>query len=183
VTPLELASAGDRARLKAAVVAYYDFAWRVLRRFGLSGDEADDATQEVFAVLASKIAVVGPGAEKTYIFQTASRHAANVRRRRARLPAQAGDGELDAHPDPNPTPESIADANERWRLLDALLARLPDDLRSVFILCELESTTLAEAASMLEIPQGTVASRLRRARSQLLAWMQDPASESKKDEP
>jgi len=183
VTALELSSRSDRARLKSAVVAYYDFAWRVLRRFGLSSDEADDATQEVFAVLASKIAAVEPGAEKTYLFQTASRLASNVRRRRARLPVQAGDGELDAHPDPSPTPESLADANQRWRRLDELLARLPDDLRSVFILCEIESTTLAEAASMLEIPQGTVASRLRRARAQLLASMEVCSSESRKDEP
>ncbi|MBN9164260.1 MAG: RNA polymerase sigma factor, partial [Myxococcales bacterium] len=136
-----------------------------------------------FAVLASKIAAVEPGAEKTYLFQTASRLASNVRRRRARLPVQAGDGELDAHPDPSPTPESLADANQRWRRLDELLARLPDDLRSVFILCEIESTTLAEAASMLEIPQGTVASRLRRARAQLLASMEVCSSESRKDEP
>jgi RNA polymerase sigma-70 factor (ECF subfamily) len=182
MTPLELASRADRARVKAVVVAHYDFVWRVLRRSGLSSDEADDATQEVFAVLASKIGVVGEGAEKSYLFQTASRLAANVRRRRARWPAQAGDDELDAHPDPKPTPESLADANERWRILDTLLARLTEDLRAVFILCELESTTLSEAAAMLEIPQGTVASRMRRARAQLLAWMQDPSLEPEKDE-
>lgn len=183
MTTLELANAGDRARLKAAVVAHYDFVWRVLRRFGLSEDEADDATQEVFAVLASKIGAVGPGAEKTYLFQTASRIAANVRRRRSRLPAQAGEAELDAHPDPKPTPESLVDTNERWRLLDALLSRLPDELREVFVLCELETATLAETASMLDIPQGTVASRLRRARTQVLAWMQGPSSKPRNNEP
>lgn len=173
----------DRARLKSAVVAYYDFVWRVLRRLGLSQDEADDTTQEVFAVLASKIAAVGPGAEKSYLFHTASRVAANVRRRRSRLPAPVSEGELDAHPDPRPTPETVLDTNERWRLLDALLSRLPDEPREVFILVELETTTLAEAAAILAIPQGTVASRLRRARTQLLAWMQDPSSEARRNEP
>ncbi|AKU95212.1 RNA polymerase sigma factor RpoE [Labilithrix luteola] len=182
MSPLELASAGDRARAKAAVVAYYDFVWRVLRRHGLSSDEADDTTQEVFAVLATKISFVGPGAEKAYLFQTAGRLAANVRRRRARLPAQAGDEELDAHPDPRPTPESLADANEQWSLLDALLARLPDEQRSVFILCELETMTASEVAVMLDVPPGTVASRLRRARTLLLAWMEEVAADTRKDE-
>ncbi len=179
---VELACA-DRARLRGVVVTYYEFVWRVLRRLGLSPDEVDDATQEAFAVLASKIGAVGDGAEKSYLFHTASHLAANVRRRRARLPAQAGDAELDAHPDPRPTPESLVDTSERWRLLDALLSRLPEELRAVFILCELESTTLAEAASMLAIPQGTAASRLRRARAQLLAWMQDRSTDPRKDEP
>ena len=55
----------------------------------------------------------------------------------------------------------------RLRLLDTLLASLPDELREVVILCELESMTLSEAAAVLEIPQGTVASRLRRARAAL----------------
>jgi len=182
MTTVELGWA-DRARLKRAVVAYYEFVWRVLRRLGLSQDEADDATQETFAVLASKIGTVGPGAEKSYLFNTASRLAANARRRRSRLPAPAAEGEVDAHPDSRPTPESLVDTNERWRLLDVLLARLPDELRAAFILVELETATLSEAASMLGIPQGTVASRLRRARAQLLAWMQDPSSEPTRYEP
>ena len=62
VTTLELTSRSDRARLQSAVIGLYDFTWRVLRRCGLSSDEADDATQEVFAVLAWKIARAGaPG--------------------------------------------------------------------------------------------------------------------------
>jgi RNA polymerase sigma-70 factor, ECF subfamily len=49
-------------------------------------------------------------------------------------------------------------------VLDALLASLPLDLRTVFVLYELEELTMAEIARALDLPMGTVASRLRRAR-------------------
>jgi len=49
-------------------------------------------------------------------------------------------------------------------LLDALLASMPLDLRTVFVLYELEELTMAEIARALDLPAGTVASRLRRAR-------------------
>ncbi len=173
----------ERGRLRAVVDRHYDFVWRVLRRFGLTSDECDDATQEVFTVLATRIVDVHAGAEKTFLFQTARNHASNVRRARARLPLHAAEGELEAHPDPKPTPESVADEGKRRRLLDMLLEKLPDDLRAVVVLCELESTTLAEAGLILDIPQGTVASRLRRARAQLATWMKDAGHPVRKEEP
>ena len=164
--------AHERARLRAAVAEQYAFVWRVLRRFGLTSDEADDATQEAFAVLSRRIGDVTLGAERSFLFQTARLLASTVRRQRARWPAQAAEGELETHPDPRPTPESIAHEEERRRLLDTLLDELPDELRSVIVLCELESVKLSEAANMLEIPVGTVSSRLRRARETLAAKMQ-----------
>ena len=49
-------------------------------------------------------------------------------------------------------------------LLDTLLEAMPIDLRTVFVLYEIEELTMIEIASVLELPSGTVASRLRRAR-------------------
>ena len=160
-------SAIERARLKNATVAHYDFVWRGLRRLGVAPNELTDATQEVFVVLASKIGNVAEGAEKAFLFQTVTRVAANSRRRRTRRSAESGGEDLDLHPDPNPTPESLADMSGQLQLLDTLLAALPAELREVVILCELESMTLSETAAVLDIPQGTVASRLRRARAAL----------------
>lgn len=162
-------SLAERARIKASIVAHYDFVWRGLRRLGVPPNDVRDAAQEVFAVLAAKIAHVAPGAEKAYLFQTVTHVSANYRRRRLRLSAETGGVELGAHPDPSPTPEALADLSGRRRLLDRLLDELPAELREVVILCELECMTLAEVAAMLDIPQGTVASRLRRARAALTA--------------
>ena len=54
--------------------------------------------------------------------------------------------------------------NVRGSSSDDLVARLPEDARPVFVLFELEGMTMVEIASCLDIPPGTVASRLRRAR-------------------
>jgi len=161
-------SAADRARLKHATVAYYDFVWRGLRRLGVRPEDAKDAAQEVFVVLAAKIANVAEGAEKSFLFHTVTRIAANTRRRRARHSAENGVDDLDVHTDPDdPNPESLADRKGRLRLLDSLLSALSPDLRAVVILCDLENMTVPEAAAVLGVPLGTAASRLRRARAEL----------------
>ena len=51
-------------------------------------------------------------------------------------------------------------------LLDRILDTLTQDLRTAFVLFELEDLSVPEIAEVLEIPTGTVASRLRRAREQ-----------------
>jgi RNA polymerase sigma-70 factor (ECF subfamily) len=55
---------------------------------------------------------------------------------------------------------------EARRVLDQILDGLSEDLRAVFLLYELEGQTMAEIASILGTPMGTVASRLRRAREE-----------------
>jgi RNA polymerase sigma-70 factor, ECF subfamily len=50
-------------------------------------------------------------------------------------------------------------------MLDRVLDQMETDLRTVFVLYEFEELNMAEIASALGIPQGTVASRLRRARA------------------
>jgi RNA polymerase sigma-70 factor (ECF subfamily) len=51
-------------------------------------------------------------------------------------------------------------------VLDEILEGLPMDLRAEFVLAEIEEMTAAQIATMLELPPGTVASRLRRAREE-----------------
>ena len=52
------------------------------------------------------------------------------------------------------------------QLCDLALSKVDDDTREVFVLFELEGLSSPEIAALLEIPLGTVASRLRRARAQ-----------------
>ena len=50
--------------------------------------------------------------------------------------------------------------------IDAILERMEESLRTVFVLHEIEELTMAEISETLQVPAGTVASRLRRAREQ-----------------
>ena len=71
---------------------------------------------------------------------------------------------MDREPDRGPDGEREAEQRRRRRWLDHLLDRLAPELREVFVLVELAEMTMAESAVVLRIPEGTVASRLRRAR-------------------
>src|SRR3954463_6301707 len=67
---------------------------------------------------------------------------------------------------PEQTVPEVRDA-ELQRVLDEELGRLPDHYRGVIVLCDLEGLTRKEAARQLGIPEGSVASRLARARAML----------------
>src|SRR5439155_16641109 len=67
---------------------------------------------------------------------------------------------------PEPTVAEVRDADLQ-AALDEELSRLPDHYRGVIVLCELGGATRKEAARQLAIPEGSVASRLARARVML----------------
>ena len=64
------------------------------------------------------------------------------------------------------TPEDLSDQRRARELLDRVLDEMHVDLRAVFIAYEFEELTMVEIAEALGLPQGTVASRLRRARAE-----------------
>ena len=66
--------------------------------------------------------------------------------------------------DATANPEEQMDQRRARALLDQVLGFMPMDLRAVFVLFELEEMTMIEIATMSDLPPGTVASRLRRAR-------------------
>jgi RNA polymerase sigma-70 factor, ECF subfamily len=154
------ASARD---FSALVRAEIDFVWRQLRRLGLSRTDADDATQQVFLVAARRRAQLLAGKERSFLYGTALRVAANVRRsvqRRREVDAPLPEPPLDA-----PLPDEMLERRRARALLDSLLARLPEELSRVLVLAEVEELTVAAVAALEGIPAGTAASRLRRARA------------------
>jgi RNA polymerase sigma-70 factor (ECF subfamily) len=160
VAPHLAARVSDRVR--AIAEAHYDFLWRSLRRLGVAAPDVEDAAQQVLLVLMRRIDAVRPGAERAFLFGTAMRVAQQARKRAGRGPELHE--ELDEQRHPGPDPEQLLDAERARRLLDRLLDELPLELRTVLVLSELEELTMAEVAALLELPAGTVASRLRRAR-------------------
>jgi RNA polymerase sigma-70 factor (ECF subfamily) len=159
----ELASSGAE-RLEGLATDHYQFVWRCLRRLGVPEPGVDDAAQRVFELAALKITQISHGSERAFLFQTALRVAMSERRNYARRREVMPGVELEELIDPAPLPDAMAEARQRRVHLDRLLDALPMDLRTVFVLFEIEGLASPEIASMLDIPVGTVASRLRRAR-------------------
>lgn len=151
------------ARLRALVAAHFDFIWRVLRRMGLDHADADDATQQVFMIATNKLDQIAEGNERTYLYGVALRVVANARRKRARRREEPSELAPELR-DGGPLPDQVLELEQARALFDGIAECLPADLRRVLILVELEELSLSAAAALEGIPQGTVASRLRRAR-------------------
>jgi RNA polymerase sigma-70 factor (ECF subfamily) len=168
LTPRVAPSAAARrqeARLSEMLDAHYRVVWRTLRRLGVPPDRVDDAAQEVYIIAARKLELVEVGCEKRYLLGTAVRVAANYRRARAARPEVSDDDLLARESDPAPTADRLLDQKRMRELLDQVLDSLSRDLRTVFVLFELEGLSVPEIADLTGAPVGTVASRLRRARA------------------
>jgi RNA polymerase sigma-70 factor (ECF subfamily) len=162
-SPSKAEALAREGRLRHLVNAHYDAVWRVLRRFGVPSHEADDAAQRVFVVTARRLAEIDPAREYAYIMGIAVRTASEIRRtlRRRREDATGDDAEW---PDLSEGPEALLDRKRARALLDAIVDAMPLELRTVFVLREIEGMSLPEIATMQSLPLGTATSRLRRAR-------------------
>jgi RNA polymerase sigma-70 factor (ECF subfamily) len=154
-----------RDRLRSLFEEHAAFVARTLRRLGVPDADVEDALQEVFLVAQSKLHVIETGKESAFLFGVARSRASTVRRSISRTVRR-----IDRVQDGVETVESSPDSGQRVEIeharavLDTVLDTLPFDLRTVLVLHELEELEVAEIAVLLEIPTGTVASRLRRAR-------------------
>lgn len=153
----------DESRLRQIVLDYFEVLWRFLRRLGIAESDTDDAVQEVVLVVARRLDQVEVGCERSFVLSTAVRVASTFRRT-ARNRHEVDDAELAGLRSPGLDPEQLAEKQRLRVVLDRVLTELPLELRAVFVLYELEELTMAEIASTLGLPPGTVASRLRRSR-------------------
>ncbi len=160
--PRSAANSSDR--LISLVHDHTRAVWRALRRLGVPADLLDDATQEVFIIASRKLYFIDDGAERSFLYGTALRVAANLRRSsQARQHDTLSDNDTSLW-QTDPDQEQLVHSKHLRVLLDQILDKMPDDLREVFVLFELEKFTRAELSELLGVPAGTVASRLRRAR-------------------
>jgi RNA polymerase sigma-70 factor (ECF subfamily) len=154
--------------LRVLFEQHYASIWRLLRRLGVPLAQIDDATQEVFWIAARRLTDIKQGRAHSFLYGVALRVASNQIRRSPTLKNAA----LDDFPhlaDPRPSPEENCEQEQLRKLLDGILLRMPDELREVFVLCELEGLQVNQFAELVDIPVGTASSRLRRAREEFSA--------------
>lgn len=165
-----VAPAGDHSHadeLEHLIRSNFDFVWRQARHLGLSPEDADDVAQRVMMVAANRFADIEPGKERAFLYRTTVNATRRFRRgwsRRREIVTE----DLPEEPAPHPQPDELLDKQRANAELQRVLRRLPEKPRTVFVLFELEGLTLNEISAALGIAQGTVASRLRQARSQFL---------------
>jgi RNA polymerase sigma-70 factor (ECF subfamily) len=158
------------------------------RVFGMSvrmlGDaaEAEDVAQEVFVALHGALGSFrGESRVSTWVFRITRNHCLNrlkflSRRGRRLMGAQAhedGVDPLDAVQSPDPGPLAITLAAQDGRRVEAALQKLTPDHRSLVLLREVEQLSYDEIADITGLAEGTIKSRLHRARASLLQHLPD----------
>jgi RNA polymerase sigma factor (sigma-70 family) len=159
------AAARDEASFAALVKRHGPMVLGVCVRALGHRQDAEDAFQAAFLVLARKAASLANGeALAGWLFGVAQRTALEARSAIARR--RSRERQLEHMPQPEVAPAEP----QFWRpLLDRELALLPADYRAAVVLCDLEGCPRKEAARRLRLSEGTLSSRLARARAHL-AW-------------
>lgn len=144
----------------------------------MTGNEADaaDATQEALIAIARGLAngrFDGRARFTTWAHRVTVNSCLDELRRRKRRPDPLGDPDLEHHVapvnQPGPT-EAVAGRLD----IDAALARLPLDFRVAVVLRDLCDLDYATIAKILDIPPGTVRSRIARGRAALVPLLGNP---------
>jgi RNA polymerase sigma-70 factor (ECF subfamily) len=160
------AASDARVRLERVIRDNYAVIWRLARRWGLNSADADDVAQRTIVIAGNRLADIEPHRERAFLCRTALHLAGKVRRSH-RQRGEDFTENWEQLRSGAPDPEQLLEERRARAQLDAFLEQLPESLRAVFVLFELEMLSQVEVSEALGIPQGTVASRLRRAREMM----------------
>lgn len=176
---------GDREAFGRVVERHGDAVYRFLMRLGVAAPDAEDLAQDVFFRIFAHAADYTPTARfTTYLYRVARNASIDYFRRRGRrgvtesLDRPDGEGEgttpLDrlAAPAPAPSPmERDEEIRRRRALLREAVDSLPSRERAVFALAAPGDMPYADIAAVLDIPVGTVKSRMHAAVHRLRAHL------------
>lgn len=160
--------AGDGAAFSTLVERYQDRLYNAVYRLVGSAEDARDLLQDTFIKAYENLGTFRGGSSLyTWLFRIAVNTSLSHRRKRKWLQVgSAGDGD-----DPAPAPDAAAQdpsdrlvAAETEALVQQALGSLDDDHRTVVVLRDIQHCDYHEIAEILEVPTGTVKSRLHRAR-------------------
>lgn len=153
----------EHPRFRQIVSSHADFVGRSLRRYGVRDGDVDDLSQRVFLTAARRLSEIRSGSERAYLLAIAVREAGHIRRSYRRRGEVAEDA-LSDQAAGSARPDELTSRKQALSRARSALDGMDHELRTVFVLFELEERTASEIASLLAIPLGTAKSRLRRAR-------------------
>ena len=183
---VEKARRGDMKAFGALVAKYHERVLNVVHRMCGRWADAEELAQETFLKAMERLAQFrGSSGFYTWLFRIAVNLSASHRRRSGRLGFRslAGGEEADgsladsltsglAQRRAPPPPDAAGDAETGERVLRAL-DELDDEFRMVIVLRDIEEMDYGQIARVLELPPGTVKSRLHRARLVLKEKLSD----------
>lgn len=179
----ELIEAAQRGNLDAFNQLVLDYQHQVYNQaYRMMGDpaSASDATQEAFIKAYRNIESFRGGSFRSWLLRIVTNCCYDEFRRRKRRPATSFEDMGDVDEEANPalingreSPEESVERDELARALQSAISTLPPHHRTVLILSDVQGFSYAEIAETVDIPLGTVKSRLARARANLRDILQE----------
>lgn len=159
----------ERIGAEALFRAHAPYVAGFVRRLGAPQDEVDDLVQEVFIVAHQKGGyVAGPARPQTWLSAIAIRLVRGRRRALARNREHAAPESVEGAATGEKSPAEALELRQSLDRVQAALDTLDVDARATFILYEIENVGCEVIASLMEVPVGTVYSRLHNARKKFL---------------
>jgi RNA polymerase sigma-70 factor (ECF subfamily) len=166
-----IARGGERPEVLEVRTIYREharFVWLSLQRLGIHPSDLDDVAQDVFMIVHRRLDTFDRRARiSTWLFGICMRVAANYRRRRRWTREVLAGGSEDDRPAALDAADDILVRREQREIAERALNRLEVAKRATFVMFELESLSCLEIAEVMNVPVGTVYSRLHSARRQL----------------
>ena len=161
------ARVGDREAFGALVEQYRDNVYRLAYRMCGNAYDADEAAQEAFVAAWRALPNFrGDAKFSTWLYRLATNAAIDQMRREKRHHG-AGDGEMPDIADDSDSPQETVERTEQQEAVQKALATLSEEYREVLLLRYMEELDYAEIAEVLQLPSGTVKSRINRAKAAL----------------
>lgn len=176
---IEAAQKGDAESFERIVLAYQQKVFNLAYRLLGEREEAEDLTQEVFINVYRHLSKFrGQSQFSTWIYQVTMNHCRNrlkyLKRRYHHAteslddPLHTSEGEIDRDlPDEGDVPDDVLYRQQVQWLVQVALGRLREDYREVVVLRDIQDLSYQEMTEVLGLPEGTIKSRLHRARLEL----------------
>lgn len=167
---IDAALAGDTEAFGQLVRKYQDRLYNAMVYVVGSVEDARDIVQEAFVQAFVKLETFhGNSAFYTWLYRIAFNASVSRHRRRKYTQSveQVRDASGDEPSDPNEGPGHRLEQEERAEQVQRALARLSEEHRTVLVLREMEDLSYETIAEMMDVPVGTIRSRLHRARMHL----------------
>ena len=166
--------AGDRGAWETIVHQYHERIYNLAYRYTGKFDEAEDLAQDIFLKVFRTLKTYRPetGTLITWMVRVGRNHIIDQYRKFKTERSQTDSIEVEyekveENPDRFVSPAQALEKRELSERVHRALRRLSEDLRESVILRDLEEFTYEEIADMLNVPVGTVKSRINRGRSEL----------------
>jgi RNA polymerase sigma factor (sigma-70 family) len=157
-------AARDEIAFAILVRRYAPLVWNVCRRVLTNHHDAEDAFQATFLVLVRKAAsIANRDLLANWLYGVAHRTA--LKAKAATGKRQSREKQVAEMPEPTAVHDDLW--SKMLPVLDQELSCLPDKYRACIVLCDLQGKTRKDVARLLRVPEGTVGSRLARARAML----------------